>query len=139
MTIPKLILFAKINNIPLRIFTTDDQSLEHNMGVKAPITEETLLVLSHHGHAWLGVPPCFDKDENLRPLDCHCGFCVALKKSHDPSKCATCKARPNLRFEKMKNVCPATTYEELVQLRTQVMKKVIKKPWSLVNKMYDDD
>lgn len=139
VTIPKLILFAKLNNIPLRIFTTDDLSLEHNVGAKVPITPETLVVLSHHGHAWLGVEPIFDKDEAARPMDCHCGYCVALKKTHDPTKCNVCRSRPDLKYEKTKPVSQARTFEELVALRTQMLKKVMKKPWSLVNKMYEDD
>lgn len=82
-----MLLFAKINNIPIRIYTTDDYSLEHTK-TKTPIDQDTMIVLSHHGHAWLALDPKFDNDQTKRPLDCHCGYCVAIKKNHEPSKCA---------------------------------------------------
>lgn len=61
--------------------TTDmDQLVYESWMGKREVTENTIFILSHHMHAWLGVPLDVHGEE---PLDCHCGYCIPIKlKDH---------------------------------------------------------
>lgn len=53
-----------------------------------PGDNEPLIILSHHGHAWLGLPIYIKILQ--QPTDCHCGNCVRLPASHG-DKCRACE------------------------------------------------
>lgn len=52
---PNLVEFCLWNNIPIRIVTTDDPMLEFQTKHTRSVDADTMVILSHHGHAWLAV------------------------------------------------------------------------------------
>lgn len=86
VSIDNMLAFCRIYNIPVKLYTTDDTSMEYHVKGSGPVTDNTLVALSHHGHAWLGVLSGEYPMSRL-PADCHCGKCVALPAKHRKAKC----------------------------------------------------
>lgn len=57
VALSKAIRFCLLNNIDIRIYTTDDPDMFIKVPRQRKIHKDTLILLSHHGHAWLGCDP----------------------------------------------------------------------------------